>query len=204
MGTGWGRGERAWAQGDPRVTFGHRDRTGRCEHSPTCCSSLGGLPRSWPVEAGMRRSAPHSCRRERASLRSPRQRSLSCERGRSSPVNWVQKPRGRFHCFDHSALCCPLVAGRRSAPPRPRRNDQCRQALAPLVCSYLLPTPVTYRPDRSFQLGYRGPGMGIGETPEVAPVDSLSLSRGPQSLIKPPQSQPEIFYLPSLILSPFS
>lgn len=58
---------------------------GKREHSPTCCCSLWGLSGSWPLEAGMRCSAPHSCWRERASFPSLRQRSLSCERGQSLP-----------------------------------------------------------------------------------------------------------------------
>lgn len=57
------------------------------EHSPTCCRSFWGLPRIWSVEAGMPRSAPHSCRREWTSLTSLRQRSLSCERWCSTPVS---------------------------------------------------------------------------------------------------------------------
>lgn len=84
-----------WAQG----------RGGKREHGPTCCRSLWGLPRSWPAEAAMRCSVPHSCWRDRASLPSWRQRRLSCAREGEQSSFRGAKPLSRLWAQ------CPLLAG---------------------------------------------------------------------------------------------
>lgn len=136
-GAGWG----CRAQGPLRAPFRHRDQVERCELRPTCCSSFGGLPRRWPAEAGVRRSAPHSCRREPASPMSLRQRSLSCGRARRAPVTSRRAPataRRGLPAPLVALITAPSAARQWRDAPAPQPPDPASLLGLP-VCAWFLP-----------------------------------------------------------------